>query len=112
MTWSPHTSFHKAVEMGNQELTLMLLQHGNVEINSKTQSSEYTPLHLAVINGHTELIPLLLQYGADKNITGGFYSYLPVEFVICHVDDKEKRQQIWKLLALFFALSDLAFYTI
>ena len=97
MTWSPHTSFHKAVEMGNQELSLMLLQRGYVEINSKTQSLEYTALHLAVKNGHTKLIPLLLEYGAYKNITGGFCSSLPVELIF-QLDDKEKRQQIWNLL--------------
>jgi len=98
MTWSPHTSFHKAVEMGNQELSLMLLQRGYVEINSKTQSLEYTALHLAVKNGHTKLIPLLLEYGADKNIKGGYVSsHVPVEMIF-HLDDKEKRQQIWNLL--------------
>jgi len=76
----------------------MLLQHGNVEINAKTQPSEYTALYLAVTNGHTELIPLLLEYGADKNIKGGYVSsHVPVEMIF-HLDDKEKRQQIWNLL--------------
>jgi len=66
------TLLHKAVEEGDKEKILQLLNQ-NINIDLKDKNG-YTPLHWAVLIGKEEIASLLIARGANVNTTlpGGF----------------------------------------
>lgn len=58
-------AIHFAVQIGNLEITEILLQNG-ASIH-RSENYRYSPLHEAILKGQKEICKLLLKYGSDVN---------------------------------------------
>ena len=52
---------------GDVECVRVLLEKGNVFVQSSSQANDFTPLSLAARAGHTEVVILLLEHGANSS---------------------------------------------
>ena len=60
------TPLHQAILVGDEELVLLLIQHGANVLDK--DFNEYTPLTLAASEGREAIVSLLLENGAEPSI--------------------------------------------
>ena len=59
---------HEAVVHGHVNITIMLIDKFDVDINIRSMLAQETPLHFAVATSNKEIIHELLRRGADPNM--------------------------------------------
>ena len=108
------TASHWAAELGDPDLTQMLLYAG-ADLQPVTRLGGYTPLHLASRNGRSDVISLLLDAGADPGVVTSTGSATPlhlaaisgsVESVGVLLDagaEVDPRESAWGQTPLMFA---------
>ena len=64
------TPLHIAALSDNEEITRLLVEKGNADVNSKGLTDVHTPLQWAAINGNVDLLHLFAEKGADLEAKG------------------------------------------
>lgn len=66
------TSLLFACQYNRKEVVEILLKHGGVDIEAKTEGDADTPLTIASYNGYADIVQLLLDNGAKANATDAY----------------------------------------
>lgn len=61
-----YTALHTAVEVGNADIVLLLIEEAGAEVEARTYYN-HTPLHQAAHEGHTDIVAILLTKKANPN---------------------------------------------
>lgn len=104
-------AIHFAVQVGNLEITEILLQNGASRFRS--ENYRYSPLHESILKDHVDICKLMLDYGSDVNERTESYA-TPV-MLVCGTEGLKNRRQLLEVLlkngADVNALSDRVSYT-